>query len=99
MPGSFVAGAATAAANWRSLPLVFGIMAFVYSGHGVFPSIQRSMKEPSRFPQARLSLSTSLECGSTLGFAERGQQEYRNPKWSIRERVHTCDKYPLYPNK
>lgn len=56
MPGSFVAGAATAAANWRSLPLVFGIMAFVYSGHGVFPSIQRSMKEPSRFPQARLNL-------------------------------------------
>ena len=52
--GSFPAGAATAAANWGALPLVFGIMAFVYSGHGVFPSIQRSMKEPSRFPQARL---------------------------------------------
>ena len=47
-----MAGAATAAANWGALPLVFGIMAFVYSGHGVFPSIQRSMKEPSRFPQA-----------------------------------------------
>jgi vesicular inhibitory amino acid transporter len=49
--GNFVAGAATSPAVWASVPLVFGIMTFCYSGHGVFPSIQASMKKPSDFPQ------------------------------------------------
>ena len=47
--GSFVAGAATTLVNPSTLPLTFGIMAFVYAGHGVFPSIQASMKEPQQF--------------------------------------------------
>jgi len=49
--GNFVPGAATTPAIWASVPLVFGIMTFCYSGHGVFPSIQASMKKPSEFPQ------------------------------------------------
>ncbi|MEW5303382.1 MAG: hypothetical protein WDW36_006081 [Sanguina aurantia] len=49
--GSFVAGAATNVALWASLPLVFGIMTFCYSGHGVFPAIQASMKDPKQFPK------------------------------------------------
>jgi hypothetical protein len=48
--GSFDPGAATALINWGDVPLVFGIMAFCYSGHAVFPSIQNSMREPERFP-------------------------------------------------
>ena len=51
--GGYVAGAATAAGNWATLPLVFGIMAFVYSGHGVFPSVRASMRHPEQFPKAR----------------------------------------------
>ena len=46
-----MAGAATDPALLATLPLVFGIMTFCYSGHGVFPSIQASMKEPEKFPQ------------------------------------------------
>jgi amino acid permease len=34
---------------------VFGIMAFVYSGHGVFPSVRASMKKPEQFPKASSS--------------------------------------------
>ena len=34
------------------MPLVFGILAFVYSGHGVFPSVRASMKEPEEYPKA-----------------------------------------------
>lgn len=41
----------TSAANWTSMPLVFGILAFVYSGHGVFPSVRASMKVPEDFPK------------------------------------------------
>lgn len=33
------------------MPLIFGIMAFSYAGHSVFPSIQASMRRPSRFPR------------------------------------------------
>ena len=51
LSGSFVAGAATDPALLATLPLVFGIMTFCYSGHGVFPAIQASMKEPEKFPQ------------------------------------------------
>lgn len=46
-----MAGAVTDPALLATLPLVFGIMTFCYSGHGVFPSIQASMKEPEKFPQ------------------------------------------------
>lgn len=53
LSGSFAPGAITHTANWATLPLVFGIMTFCYSGHGVFPSIQKSMKEPQKFPQVR----------------------------------------------
>jgi vesicular inhibitory amino acid transporter len=49
--GSFVPGACTDLALWSSVPLVFGIMTFCYSGHGVFPSIQASMKNPQEFPK------------------------------------------------
>ena len=38
------------------MPAVFGILAFVYSGHGVFPSVRASMKEPKKYPKARASL-------------------------------------------
>ena len=34
------------------MPVVFGILAFVYAGHGVFPAIQASMKQPKDFPKA-----------------------------------------------
>eukprot|EP00955_Chlamydomonas_euryale_P092428 364706-Chlamydomonas_euryale.AAC.3 len=50
LTGSYVAGAATDPALFATLPLVFGIMTFCYSGHGVFPSIQASMAKPSEFP-------------------------------------------------
>jgi len=49
--GSFPPGAVTDLALLPTLPLVFGIMTFCYSGHGVFPAIQASMKEPAKFPQ------------------------------------------------
>jgi len=42
-------------ANWSQVPVVFGILAFVYAGHGVFPAIQASMKKPKDFPKASLS--------------------------------------------
>ncbi len=51
MAGSFPPGAVRSAANWASMPLVFGILAFVYSGHGVFPSVRASMKQPEDFPK------------------------------------------------
>ena len=34
------------------MPVVFGILAFVYAGHGVFPAIQASMEQPKDFPKA-----------------------------------------------
>ncbi|KAJ9526617.1 hypothetical protein QJQ45_017626 [Haematococcus lacustris] len=49
--GNFTAGALTHNALPATLPLVFGIMTFCYSGHGVFPAIQASMKEPQLFPK------------------------------------------------
>ena len=49
--GSFPPGAVRSAANWASMPLVFGILAFVYSGHGVFPSVRASMEQPEDFPK------------------------------------------------
>lgn len=53
LSGNFVAGAATTLVNPSTLPLTFGIMAFVYAGHGVFPSIQASMKEPQQFKKVQ----------------------------------------------
>lgn len=53
LTGNFPAGATTHPALWATLPLVFGIMTFCYSGHGVFPSIQASMKHPEQFPKVR----------------------------------------------
>lgn len=35
----------------QSLPVTFGLSAFVYSGHAVFPSIYRSMKDRSQYPR------------------------------------------------
>lgn len=58
LTGSFAPGAVTDVANWATLPLVFGIMTFCYSGHGVFPSIQKSMKDPSTFPQVHTRAHT-----------------------------------------
>ena len=51
--GAYAPGAVTAAANWGTLPLVFGLLAFVYAGHGVFPSISASMQQPKQFSKAR----------------------------------------------
>ncbi|KAK9903315.1 hypothetical protein WJX75_002640 [Coccomyxa subellipsoidea] len=51
LTGGFPAGAVTSVGNWATMPLVFGIMAFVYSGHGVFPSVRASMKRPEQFPK------------------------------------------------
>ena len=44
-------GAVTQTATWSQVPVIFGILAFVYAGHGVFPSIQASMKKPKDFPK------------------------------------------------
>lgn len=51
LTGNYVAGTETTLASWQTLPLVFGILVFVHSGHGVFPSVRASMKDPDRFPQ------------------------------------------------
>ncbi|GLC35800.1 hypothetical protein PLESTB_000495600 [Pleodorina starrii] len=51
LSGSYTPGAVTTLANWATLPLVLGICTFCYSGHGVFPAIQKSMKDPKQFPQ------------------------------------------------
>ncbi|PNW85026.1 hypothetical protein CHLRE_03g168550v5 [Chlamydomonas reinhardtii] len=51
LSGSFAPGAPTDLANWATLPLVLGICTFCYSGHGVFPAIQKSMADPKQFPQ------------------------------------------------
>lgn len=52
---NFVAGgihvAQTAPLHLHSLPVTFGLSAFVYSGHAVFPSIYRSMKDRSQYPK------------------------------------------------
>jgi hypothetical protein len=52
---SFVEGgvhlAQTSPLHLHSLPVTFGLSAFVYSGHAVFPSIYRSMKDRSQYPR------------------------------------------------
>jgi len=40
---------ATHLANLETLPVTFGLLAFVFAGHAVFPSIYSSMEEPERY--------------------------------------------------
>lgn len=60
LTGNFAPGAVTDMANLATLPLVFGIMTFCYSGHGVFPAIQKSMQEPKQFPQVRVAVGQGV---------------------------------------
>lgn len=39
----------TVALHSQTLPGAFGLIAFVFAGHAVFPSIYRSMKEKKKF--------------------------------------------------
>jgi hypothetical protein len=41
---------------------VFGIMTFCYSGHGVFPAIRASMRQPEQFSSVRTSLLVLVQC-------------------------------------
>lgn len=41
----------TSPLHLASLPVTFGLSAFVFSGHAVFPSIYRSMKDRSQYPR------------------------------------------------
>ena len=63
----YVIGAVTQTATWSQVPVIFGILAFVYAGHGVFPSIQASMKKPKDFPKVNppLNLSSIYLCFHT----------------------------------
>lgn len=49
----FAEGAVTSAVSWSQIPVVFGVLAFVYAGHGVFPAIAASMQKPKQFPKVR----------------------------------------------
>jgi len=76
LTGSYAAGAATTMVNAASLPLMIGGITFCFSGHGIFPSVKASMKEPEQFPQAlRLSFFlTAITCSlvAALGYAMYG---------------------------
>ena len=43
--------AKTAPLHIHTLPVTFGLSAFVFAGHAVFPSIYRSMKDRSQYPR------------------------------------------------
>ena len=43
--------ASTHAAVPETLPLTFGLLAFVFAGHAVFPNIYTSMREPERYDE------------------------------------------------
>eukprot|EP00898_Chlorokybus_atmophyticus_P002793 jgi/Chlat1/3514/Chrsp23S03706 len=45
----FVAADNTALFHPSTLPLTFGLLAFVYAGHAVFPSIKSSMQQPEQY--------------------------------------------------
>jgi hypothetical protein len=45
------------------MPLVFGILAFCFSGHSVFPSVQNAMTHPEQFPAV---LNTAFAIVATL---------------------------------
>jgi len=51
MGGYISEPAETAVLHLSTLPNTFGILAFVFAGHAVFPSISASMEEPERFPE------------------------------------------------
>lgn len=44
-------GPGTELLNLQTFPLTFGLLAFVYAGHAVFPNIKASMKEPELYPK------------------------------------------------
>uniref|UniRef100_A0A061SET5 Solute carrier family 32 (Vesicular inhibitory amino acid transporter) n=1 Tax=Tetraselmis sp. GSL018 TaxID=582737 RepID=A0A061SET5_9CHLO len=75
--GGYVPGAETALINPTSLPLTFGIMAFVYAGHGVFPSIQASMQKPKDFDKV-LNLAYALVGTCCALIAALGYYMYGN---------------------
>lgn len=41
----------TVAIDVGHMPLTFGLAAFVFAGHAVFPCIYRDMRQPERFPE------------------------------------------------
>ena len=44
-----VVSSTTSVAHMGTLPVTFGLLAFVFAGHAVFPNIRASMREPERF--------------------------------------------------
>jgi vesicular inhibitory amino acid transporter len=50
MPAGFES---TAMLHLDTLPVSFGLLAFVFAGHAVFPAIYTSMKEPEEFEVRR----------------------------------------------
>lgn len=62
--GSYAPGAVTTLVNLQTVPLVFGMFAFCFAGHGVFPSIRAQMKQPEQFPRVMdvSFLLTALLC-------------------------------------
>lgn len=75
LSGNFPVGAVTDSALWATLPLVFGIMTFCYSGHGVFPAIQASMKQPKDFPQV-LNVAYAIVAGLCTFIGAAGYYMY-----------------------
>lgn len=53
-PGSLRDPAPTFAtpADWRTLPLAFGLLMAPWGGHSVFPNIYRDMRHPMKYPKA-----------------------------------------------
>eukprot|EP00899_Mesostigma_viride_P002522 jgi/Mesvir1/12270/Mv00480-RA.1 len=47
--GQYPAGAETTLVSLNTLPLTFGLLAFVFAGHAVFPNIKASMQEPEKY--------------------------------------------------
>lgn len=53
-PGSLLEPATTYLfpANWRTIPLAFGLLMSPWGGHSVFPNIYKDMRHPKRYPSA-----------------------------------------------
>lgn len=53
-PGSLLEPAATYLfpANWKTIPLAFGLLMSPWGGHGVFPNIYKDMRHPFRYKSA-----------------------------------------------
>lgn len=67
--GAFSPGAPTQLLNISKLPASLGMFTFCFSGHGIFPTVKSSMKNPERFPQA-LNISfilTYIICTTVAG--------------------------------